>query len=382
MVPAIVHEGISKLVLLQAQALYGLGYVVKLIALTKVDKGVLVNFAPVIPSENIIELHQPDTYLSERALKVALSASLKIKRLLANEKSAVVFAHAPYAHFLLRLAMLLGLKKHKSLTLWQYFHMTQYAEFPLVTLKRKFIHNLNKWLAERYDYGHIFVSNAVEEDIQSHLVTLRNSHIIYNAIPHINSNNQLSVKNKAGENRFTILLPGRVEVQKGQIWFLEPFSEFIKFEKLSPNQVQLVIAGIGSKLPELECKIQQMGLESYVQLVGKLPNREVVQQMKNSTIVVIPSLLEGFGLVCLEALASCATVLSSDAGGLREIIDHTKTGFLFKAKDVDDCLEKLSYLYRNRNKELISRAEVDQMLGTKFSFEKHIQQLTALIERK
>ena len=63
---------------------------------------------------------------------------------------------------------------------------------------------------------------------------------------------------------------------------------------------------------------------------------------------MVPSLwFEVFGLVNLEAMRNRTPIIASDIGGISEIVDHNKSGYLFEAGNY----EKLSYymkkLYRN-----------------------------------
>lgn len=380
-VPAIAYEGISKQVLLQMQALHELGYPVKLIVLTTVDDIALAEFAPGIARSKITELRQPDAYLAVQALKSAYGASRKIKQLLWEEKNAVVFAHAPYAHFLLRLAMLQGLHKNRGIKLWQYFHITQYLEFPLVSLRRKLLNNLNIWLAKRFDDGHVFVSEAVKADIQQHLVRLSKSIVIYNALPSQSNPTKYNATLKTVSAKFKILLPGRVEASKGQLWFLEPFREFVRLNELSPNQVELVIAGTGGQFAEIEKAVVRKGLQDYVQLPGKLTNEELTKRMQQSSLVVVPSFIEGLPLVVLEALQQHSLVLASDIQSNQEVICNTKVGMLFKAGNKADCIAKLQHVYKHKSDNLIHDKSIDALLTTKFSFERHIQEIITLIEK-
>jgi glycosyltransferase involved in cell wall biosynthesis len=380
-VPSITFEGISKQVLLQIQALIESGYSVKLIVLTEVNKDVLAAFAPNLSFEKITELHRPDAYLSIRALKSSVKAARQIKHLLDDEIPKVVFAHAPYAHFLLRLAMLLGLRKKKEINLWQYFHITQYTEYPLTTWKRKLINRINKILADAFDYGHVFVSKSVRFDIQSSLLDLSNNYVIYNALPQQTNKLPEPIIIENDKATFTLLLPGRIEAAKGQLWFIEPFKKFLTLEQLKPEQVQLIIAGDGSELEILEHRIKEEKLEAFFQLTGNLPNSKLQDLIKRCSAVVLCSVVEGLPLVILEALQQRSRVLASDISPNREIIVNDKIGFLFETGNVDDCVAKLQYVYKLRNEPTDIEA-IETHLAKNFSFQKHMQRLISLIENE
>jgi glycosyltransferase involved in cell wall biosynthesis len=70
----------------------------------------------------------------------------------------------------------------------------------------------------------------------------------------------------------------------------------------------------------------------------------LIKYYQDSDIVVIPSLYESLGFVCLEAMACGKAVVASDAGGLSEIVEDRKTGLVAPAGDpgaLADCLIEL-----------------------------------------
>ncbi|MFD2514537.1 glycosyltransferase family 4 protein [Pontibacter locisalis] len=382
-VPAIAYEGISKQVLLQIDALIERGYTVKLIALTTVNDNVIFELAPKLDQENVIQLEQPDAYLSVKALKGSPSVALQISKLLKEWKPAVVFAHTPYAHFVMRLVKLLSFSEEDKIKLWQYFHITQYAEFPLTTWRRKLINVVNRHLAKRFDDGHIFVSKAAKEDVQQNLVSLKNYRVIFNAIPFIEAEQHVDSLEKPHSQStlpYTIVIPGRIEEVKGQLWFLGVFKEFLRRNSLKPSEIKLILAGGGSLCEEATREIKILNIEDYVSVTGYISNIAIKRFIYDADLVAVPSLREGFGLVVLEALICGRIVLCSDAGGLKEIVEDGITGFTFKTSDDDDCLKQINLIYHQRGKAILDKEEIARLLHGKFSFEKHMQEVVSLID--
>lgn len=68
-----------------------------------------------------------------------------------------------------------------------------------------------------------------------------------------------------------------------------------------------------------------------------------------SDIFLLPSEQESFGLSALEAFAAGCPVISSNAGGLPEVNQHGKTGFLSAIGDVEDMSKNALYLAKNPN---------------------------------
>jgi glycosyltransferase involved in cell wall biosynthesis len=90
--------------------------------------------------------------------------------------------------------------------------------------------------------------------------------------------------------------------------------------------VRFILAGEGSEHGSLATQISQNGLEDHFLLLGR--RDDIPRLFAASDIVAIPSVLEGQGLVALEAMAARKPVLASKVGGLIETIVEGETGVL------------------------------------------------------
>src|SRR3954451_17240041 len=64
------------------------------------------------------------------------------------------------------------------------------------------------------------------------------------------------------------------------------------------------------------------------QAIGFLPNPELQERLARAAVVAVPSHREGFGVVCLEAMAHGRAVVASAVGGLRDLVLDGETGYL------------------------------------------------------
>jgi glycosyltransferase involved in cell wall biosynthesis len=64
-------------------------------------------------------------------------------------------------------------------------------------------------------------------------------------------------------------------------------------------------------------------------------------------VLVLTTHVETFGLVLVEAMMLGIPVIGSNAGGVLEIIDHEKTGLLFKTKDAHSLAEAIERMVRD-----------------------------------
>lgn len=115
-------------------------------------------------------------------------------------------------------------------------------------------------------------------------------------------------------------------------------------EKYPNLPLKLLIVGDGSQRNLLKNLVKFLNLENKVIFTGKIKFKDVPKYYNMISIFVIPSLSESFGVAGVEALACEVPVIASNVGGLSEVIEDNKTGFLVPPKDIiklADAIEKL-----------------------------------------
>ena len=77
----------------------------------------------------------------------------------------------------------------------------------------------------------------------------------------------------------------------------------------------------------------QLGLEQEVGFIGPLPFKEVQKAIKEADVMLLPSVEEGIANVVLEAMALGTLVVSTDCGGMKEVVLPKQTGYLVPVRD-------------------------------------------------
>jgi len=95
--------------------------------------------------------------------------------------------------------------------------------------------------------------------------------------------------------------------------------------------LELEVAGSGPLEDELHAQVSAQGLDGSVRFLGQVPGAAAV--LERASIVVVPSLGEGFGMVALEAMERGRAVVASEVGGLPEIVAGGETGLLVPPGD-------------------------------------------------
>ncbi len=106
--------------------------------------------------------------------------------------------------------------------------------------------------------------------------------------------------------------------------------------------VHCFIAGSGQERASIEAQIARHGLSPHVHLLGF--RDDVLSLIRAADIFVLPSAVEGFGLVVLEAMALGVPVIAINAGGPCEIVEPGVTGLLTPPKDSHQLASALQQL--------------------------------------
>src|SRR5262249_49929759 len=90
--------------------------------------------------------------------------------------------------------------------------------------------------------------------------------------------------------------------------------------------LRLTIAGYGPERSTLEAEVAKLGLASRTQFLGW--KQDINSIFQNWDIFVMPSLEEGFGMAVIEAMSQGLPVIATSVGGLPEIVEDSRTGYL------------------------------------------------------
>jgi N-acetyl-alpha-D-glucosaminyl L-malate synthase BshA len=106
---------------------------------------------------------------------------------------------------------------------------------------------------------------------------------------------------------------------------------FARIAKVVPSR--LLIVGDGPELGTVYRLGRELGISSLVDALGS--QDAVIPLLSASDLFLLPSAQESFGLAALEAMACEVPVVASDVGGLPEVIESGRSGFLHPMDDVE-----------------------------------------------
>lgn len=180
---------------------------------------------------------------------------------------------------------------------------------------------------------------SVDEFIRLHASTKRKMIAFYNGVDtnkfSFCSSSREKYRNEIGvaDHDILILSVGRLTEAKNHSLLIDSFSEALKINK----NLKLVIIGDGPDRHQLELQATKLGILDSFFLLGNSFN--VAEWMSAADIFAMSSKWEGMPLVICEAMSTERIIISTDCGGIKEIIG--KYGFLVPANDMKNYTKLL-----------------------------------------
>jgi glycosyltransferase involved in cell wall biosynthesis len=203
---------------------------------------------------------------------------------------------------------------------------------------------LDKRLA-RFNDAAIAVSTPVAQELRRH-VPAHKVHQIDNGIDTQRFQRQMSpeaAKQALGLDpaRPVLGFVGRLSDEKGLPYLLEALAHHMP----SQASLQVIIVGEGDARPALQAQIQQLGLGKQVHLLGNRRDTPLIYSAMD--VFVLPSVLEAFPMVLLEAMSCGCPVVATDVGEVSRIIKTNQTGIMTPSRSPEALGQAIQDLLAN-----------------------------------
>lgn len=183
----------------------------------------------------------------------------------------------------------------------------------------------------------ITVSNATKKEILDHLKVSEGKIIVAyegidDKVTNLNSAMQNQLPNKFKNTKY-FLYVGNAYPHKNLERLLKAFNMLID------TNISLVLVGKDDYFyKRLKKKVEEMKLLDKVIFLKNVNDEELANLYKNAIALVVPSLMEGFGLPALEAMANKCLVLASDIPSLKETCGNA--ALYFNPLSIDELADK------------------------------------------
>jgi glycosyltransferase involved in cell wall biosynthesis len=219
----------------------------------------------------------------------------------------------------------LALKAAKSS--WQKMGISRWYSFANMQLKiaRKLSHFIT---GSQNSYRHIIdIFKLPQDSLQVIYDGVDSS--VFTRVPEI----------RRAENRLLVINSGDTPL-KGLKYLLEAVAAL-----RSERKIELVIVGKPMKNGYTQGLVDCLGIADCATHLGQIDTAELVRQYSMATMVVVPSVYEGFGLPAAEAMCCGTPVISTTAGALPEIVGDA--GILVPPADTGALVEAIAGLLDN-----------------------------------
>jgi colanic acid/amylovoran biosynthesis glycosyltransferase len=195
------------------------------------------------------------------------------------------------------------------------------------------------------------VSKALKQQLES-LTAYNQTEVIYTTIA--DSWNTINRQPESG----LLVAAGRLTWQKG----FPDLVIAIQQLRLASIPVKLVVIGEGPQRKELEFMIRELGLQSAITLTGNQTQEQIRQWFGKAYGFVLSSIAEGFPNVIAEAMAAGIPIVTSDCGGIPELIRDEKNARMYQAGNTEQLSERLKeVLNTNDHSSITDQAKKDAL---------------------
>jgi glycosyltransferase involved in cell wall biosynthesis len=190
----------------------------------------------------------------------------------------------------------------------------------------------------------ITVSKATKKEIMDHLkIESKKIAVTYEAV-----DEKIESKSLKGRKKKYFLYVGNAYPHKNLDRLIDAFSEFDK------KDASLVLVGKEDYFyKRLKEKVKDMSIKDRVFFYENVSDQELAKLYKNAIALVLPSLMEGFGLPILEAMANKCPILASNIPSFKELCE--KNAIFFDPENLDSIIQKLKYVYKNKSSRKIKK---------------------------
>ncbi|SOB90887.1 glycosyltransferase involved in cell wall bisynthesis [Ureibacillus xyleni] len=187
---------------------------------------------------------------------------------------------------------------------------------------------------------------------------------------------ELATSLSMNTERVNFLFVGNIIQEKGVQELIEAF---LKLEEKYPQKAVLYAIG-STKNISFSNQMKELAQQSNnIHFLEPMPQKRLANYFQASDVFVLPSYIEGLGLVALEALACGTPVIASDVGGLHYMLQNG-AGVLVPPKSVEALYNKMEQVIQQNGQLQVNEEQIQQLLKLHDSKE-IIARLTAIYEK-
>ena len=180
---------------------------------------------------------------------------------------------------------------------------------------------------------------------------------------------------KPNRKTIRIVSVGRNHWKKGYQYAIDAVHQLI----IKGYDVQYTLIGPVKPTEALLFKMHQLDVVDSISFKSHLNQKQLLEELKHQDVLLLPSLGEGIANVVLEAMSMGLPVISTDCGGMAEVVKHKETGWLIPMRDAK-AIETAIIDFHNKSQEKLQSIvlQAHELVKREFDYDKNIAKFIAL----
>lgn len=174
-----------------------------------------------------------------------------------------------------------------------------------------------------------------------------------------------------------VLFVGRLSREKGLRYLLDAMPDVLKGV---PDALLVLVGEDFGILDKLKMQATQLGIHRKVRFIGPLFGSELLDAYGASDVFVLPSMVEGFSVSLLEAIAMGKPIVATNTGAAPDLISDGVNGFLIEPRNKGQITEAVIRLCQDE-KLAKKMGKMNESIATKYSWNNTVQEIERVYEK-
>lgn len=308
----------------------------------------------------------------------AIKGYIAYCRVLKKEDVDIVHVHSSFGPSFYRKIPFINIAYRQSIPVVNHIHGAEFETFFVNASDRK-----KKLISKIYNRCEVLI--ALSEEWKNNLMQIVSPEKICVIHNYSSLNEQAHVRYRdrlesaSAETGKDILFLGELGHRKGVY-------DIIKIAKIVCEKdvtARFVLAGAGSDEDEANIKklVHDNGLEKHIVFPGWVRGEEKDRLLQNAYLFFLPSYNEGMPMSVLDACGYGLPVVSTTVGGIPQIIDDGKSGYLHKPGDINGFAESILKLLSDKDMAVRMGECAFNIVEQNYSLKSHIEELENIWNR-
>jgi len=299
--------------------------------------------------------------------EVDLIAVAKLRALLSEGRYSILHAHTSHAHSLGALAAALPGSGKPRVVVARRVDFSIFRRSFLGLNRVKYLHGVDRYVTVSQAIKEVLLADGLPGD----MISVVHSGIDLERIESA-PERTAEIRRELGvpEGHALVANVAHMADHKGQIYLVEAAPLVLAEIPL----VTFAIVGTGELRETLEARARELSVP--VRFPGF--REDVPSILKALDVFVMPSHMEGLGTSVLDAMAAGAPVVGTEAGGMREMLEHGKNGLVCPVRDAKALAGAILELLRDRERARLLASRAKRCVVERFSKEAMVEKTLAV----